>query len=119
MHGTNVIVGGGAISARNSMEIWSHEKGTNGWSRFPVSIGANDAKLLSSGKNLYLLGGWEPYDNYEGGLYKGFESNIWKIDNKFKFDKVGNMTDRKTLFTAFNIRRGYLTKCQGVLMLKS
>ena len=116
MNGTHVIVGGGALSTRNSMEIWSHVKDTNVWSRFTVSIGAgeNDAKLLYAGKHLYLLGGWEPGWDFRN---RNFGEKIWKINNDFKYEKVGNMSDSIYHFTAFNIPRGYLTKCQGALLL--
>ena len=116
--GTNVIVAGGYLSTLNSMEIWNHERGTDGWSKFSVSIGPNDAKLLFSGKNLYLFGGWELYDVDTENEDYYFGSNIWKIDDNFEFHKVGNMSDRKYAFTAFTIPRGYLTKCQGMQMLK-
>ena len=101
MRGKEVIVIGGEVSTRSSLEIWNGKA----WSYSRVPIGATELKLISQGRNIYLFGGWG-----NGKL----SNNIWKINHKNEFIEVGKTAMARKEYALFTLPHGFLTNCQGI-----
>ena len=133
MHDNNVIVLGGEMSARNSMEIWKPGVRGSSWASTSITIGGNYGNMITAGKSLYLLGGWETnelsptkiqdinqdiniiYTSYTS--YTQLKSSIWKVNKNWGVEIVGEMSHSKINFIAFSLPHGYLTDCQGMYIL--
>ena len=103
LRGNDVFVIGGEMSTRSSFEIWNGKH----WSYSTSTIGATELELISQGKNLYLLGGWE-----DGNL----SNKIWKIDHENRFVEVGNTAMARSQYALFTLPHGFLTDCEGMLV---
>ena len=101
MQDKDVLVFGGEMSTRNSLEIWNGKY----WSYTLVAIGATNLHVLSQGRNLYLFGGWED---------RKLGNTIWKINDKYEFLEVENTTLSRKNYALFTVPHGFLTNCQGM-----
>ena len=101
MQGKDVLVIGGELSTRTSLETWNGKY----WSYSRVPIGATGLKLISQDHNLYLFGGWE-----DGKL----GNKIWKINHKNEFIEVGNTAMARKRYALLTLAHGFLTNCQGM-----
>ena len=114
MHDNKVIVLGGVMFSRNSMEIWKLGVQDSSWAPTSIAIGGNYGNMITAGKSLYLLGGWE-YQDIDP--YTQLKSSIWKVNKTLGVEKVGEMSHSKIDFIAFTLPHGYLTDCQGMHIL--
>ena len=126
MHDNNVIVLGGVISARNSVEIWKPGVRGSSWASTSITIGGNYGNMITAGKSLYLLGGWESNELLKTNIqsvyqdtnpYTQLKSSIWKVNKNLGVEIVGEMSHSKINFIAFTLPHGYLTDCQGMIIL--
>ena len=113
---------------RNSVEIWKPGVRGSSWEPTSITIGGNYGSMITAGKSLYLLGGWEtnellstkiPSIYQDTDPYTQLKSSIWKVNKNLGVEIVGEMSHSKINFIAFTLPHGYLTDCQGMYILSS
>ena len=102
------------MSDRNSVEIWKPGVRGSSWTPTSITIGGSYGNMITAGKSLYLLGGWE-YQDIDP--YTQLKSGIWKVNKTLGVKIVGEMSHSKIDFIAFTLPHGYLTDCQGMYIL--
>lgn len=104
VRGTDVVVIGGEVRTRNSMEVWDGSS----WSYSIATVGATELQLISHGKNLYLFGGWKDFK---------LNNKIWKIDQHNIFTEVGSTSISRKAYSLFTVPHSFLTNCKGKKLL--